>query len=159
MTEPKPRPSFITEHGTYINLGLFILLLVSTVTGVTVFVRGMAQVEASNGAVAKLQVSADETNKVTAELNETMVRLEGSVNNLGEKIGELQTDNKQAERDAQERTAEIVRLQADLQPLKDRVAANEANVKALESRMLSLEIAVSARSQTPVAPPARAGSE
>lgn len=153
----RARQSTLSQYGTSIQLGLVLVILGSTATGVAVFSRSMSKVDATNVAVQSLSAGVAATNVVTAELNKNMVVLQGTMTNLSEKIGELQTDNKQGERDDQAKTAEIIRLQSDVQGLKDRATATESGVKTLESRILDIEIDVSR--VTGSAPPARAGSE
>lgn len=153
MTKRAAPSNVISETGTKIQLGLGIIVLGATATGVVFIMRGMAKVDASSDAVKSLQVAQEKGNEQTSKLNETMVALQGSVSNLAEKIGYLQADGKQGEREAQERAGEIVRLQSEYDGIKDRVSANEATLRAIEQRILSVEIKVSATQ--PVAPQTR----
>jgi chromosome segregation ATPase len=162
------KSTFLSEQGTWVNLSLAIVILVSTATAVAVFVRGMSKVDAVTRTADQLQASAESTNKVTSELNQNLVIVQGDLRNLSEKIGGLQADNKQSERDAQEHAAKVIRMETELQTHKERISALEANlraaeasmqssvksmeaalqsaVKSLEARLLSLEIGASRRS-------------
>ena len=150
----------LSESGTSVELKLVLALLAGTVTVTIAAAVLMVRSKSAEDSVTRFEKMIDETTEVTSELSRNVVIVTGDIRQLSEKIVELQIDNKQIDRDAQSRTATVVRMQSDLEALKERQVSQDSVVRALEARVLAIEIASASRSagSSSGSPPAARGS-
>ncbi len=138
------------SESTWFRGSLVLVLIAFTAT----FVRAMVKGESIESTLAEQQRQQEDRDKVqqewqrglTSAVNDVakeIVGLRGDLANTSEKVGNLQADGTQTQRDAASRDLIITRLQGDMDTIKRQMASLESGIKATEGRLISVEIAAS----------------
>lgn len=154
---PSPGGFTITPTNTKLQLGLVIAIVLSTAAGVSTFVAASTEASTLNRTVEAMQVDVSALAKAAIDLNATIIELRGEVRGLSSYVGEVKATTAQNGRDANARDLKVAKLESDLQTLKDRLTTAETALKAIESRLISVEISASKNSSNTSTP--RGGDE
>ncbi len=138
--DPAAPRARLSPSGTYIQLGLGVLILSGVVTAVVTFTRAVARADSLNETVTDMRSSVGSLTTAANDLTRQFITMQAGMNSVVEKLGSLQAAASQSDREAQARALAMSKLEGEIATSKDRLAAAESNIKNLEARIVSIEI-------------------